>query len=119
MPQERLRRGVGRIYVAAGLLNWGSLALLRLRLPVGLWKLVFFSQFLLLIVGSLLYLALSYARADSFDYHPLVDFLIGVALFVVLLTVSAAYAQRLFWLPGAFLIGYGLRLAYSAAEPSK
>jgi hypothetical protein len=110
LPQERLRRGVGRFYAAAGLLNWGSLALLWLRPPRALWKLVFFGQFLLLVAGTLLYLAASYAKSGLFEWRPLVDFLIGVALFVVLLTVAAAYARWLFWLPGAFLLGYGWRL---------
>ena len=116
MPEERfLRRVVSRLYIAAGLLNWSSFALLWVRPPLLLWKLVFFGQFLLLVVGTLLFLAASYLKSGLFLWRPLLDFLIGVAIFVVLLTVAAAYARYLFWLPGAFLLGYG----WSLSRPSR
>lgn len=112
----RLRRGVGIVYVLAGLLQWGVLAGAWLRLPAPMLSRLFFGQFLFLIFGGLTYLTASFARTGRFIYHPLVDYLIGVAIFVVLLSfVALILAKGLAgpWLapaPGLFLIWYGVKL---------
>jgi len=112
----RLRRGVGVVYVLAGLLQWGVLAGIWLRLPAPVLSRLFFGQFLFLILGGLAYLASGFARTGTFLYEPLSDYLIGVAVYVVLLSLVAVILGKGLagpWLaptPGLFLIYYGFKL---------
>lgn len=113
----RLRRGLGAITLACGLLNAAAFALPRLLLLSGrLWSLIFFSQFLLLVCGGLGWLAFGYRRSRLFFAEPLIDFLLGVGVFVLLLSAvgwglsSARLGAGWSLAPGAFLIFYGYEL---------
>ncbi len=112
----RLRRGVGVVYVVAGVLQWCVLAGAWLMLPAGLMSRLFFGQFLFLILGGLAYLSANYVADNKFVYEPLADFLVGVAVYVVLLSLVALILVKGLagpWLapaPGLFLMGYGYKL---------
>lgn len=119
-----IRRGLGRLFLIAGLAHaglmaWASLASLGwIRNPATarLWSRLAFGHFLALVVGSGLYLSWSYWRADEFHFEPLLDFLAGVAAFNVILTGTVLLlAGRMLpppfsLLPSAFLAAYGAGL---------
>ena len=112
-----IRRGLGAVYLLAGLLNAVLMILPGLcALNARLWSLLFFGQFLFLVAGGLGWLAYGYRRAGLFFAEPLIDFLLGIGGFVVLLS-AAGWALRRAplspWIalsPGAFLLFYGFEL---------
>lgn len=119
----RLRRGVGLIYVLAGLANWAEIGLALLassgRLPFSisprLWSQLFFGHFLLLVVSGLLYLTISYYVSGLFTYLALMDYLVGVPVFMIALPailglVIHGAPAALAFLPGGFLLAYGFGL---------
>ncbi len=122
-PILRLRRGVGVVFVAAGVLHATimvmatlySMRLLPFVITARLWSRLYFGHFLALVLGCGLYLALGYRRR-GFYFEPLLDFAAGVAGFNVFLTLTAVALVR-HWLPAwlspipsAFLLAYGLGL---------
>jgi cytochrome c oxidase subunit IV len=126
---RRIRRGVGVVLIAGGLLHAGQnlFACLwstgRLRLPVSprLWVHLAFGQFLFLVLAGLGYLISAFQRERYFYYEALVDYLIGVAgLLIVMPFVSTAIVDRVLpvWaslLPGVLLIVYGAGLCAGRA----
>ena len=117
-----IRRGLGLIIFIAGVIHAFEMTLATLysqgRLPVvigaGLWSQLYFAQFLFLVMGSVLYLFLSYRSRRMFYFETLVDFLIGLPPFTVLMQAMALLLVRR-WVnqwwslaPSAFLMGYGL-----------
>lgn len=133
----KIRRGLGVIYLLAAFIHAGEMTLAALysmgRLPLiigaGLWSELYYAHFLFLILGGLGYLALSFKRSGIFYYETLVDFLIGIAVFVVLLTLAGVVLVRgavgPWWslLPSAFLGAYGVgllnnrRFGFGARQP--
>lgn len=135
----RIRRGLGLIFLLAGLIHAGEMVLAVLysqgRLPIvigaGLWSELYFAHFLFLVMGSLLYLALNFRSTGVFHHETLVDFLVGLGVFILLMSAAAhLLVRRLvapWWslAPSAFLACYGLFLTSgrglfnrSAASPS-
>ena len=116
----RLRRGVGAVYLAAGVLHWAEMALalsaafhkLPFAIPAPLWSRLFFGHFLLLILGGSLYLAVSYFRSGLFTYLALVDYIVGIPVFMIGFPLLFGYVAGggpwpLAFVPGAFLVAYG------------
>ena len=93
------RRKVALFFVGAGLL---AVALLGLLYVPGMtpqfWSRLFFGHFLLLVNGGMLLLAVEFLK--GFDHLPLVDFLIGIAIYVLAISIVP-------WLGGLSLLGYG------------
>ena len=90
-------------------MNYLVLGAALLRFPAGVVARLFFGQFLFLILGGFAYLASSFAASNRFEYAALSDFLVGVAAYVVVLSL-ASYSAWLAPVPGAFLLGYGLHV---------
>lgn len=118
---RRIRRGVGWLYVVAGLVHaanmvFASLYALR-KIPFHVsaeaWTRLHFGHFLLLVGASTTYLALSFRKERLFYYEALLDFLVGVGVFIVLMTITAAIlvtGRGTPWIsliPSAFLVIYG------------
>ncbi|MBI3552754.1 MAG: hypothetical protein HY077_09555 [Elusimicrobia bacterium] len=90
----RLRRGVGLIYLLGGLIHacmmvyaaLYSLGRLRVLIPAEIWKQFYFAHFLFLVLGSLVYLGLSFKQTGIFYYEVLADFLVGLTAFIVIMT---------------------------------
>jgi hypothetical protein len=125
MPEAALRRVLGRYAAVFGLALLLPVAYVWLSsggpAPVlwsaRAWSLFFFIHFLGFVVGGLGLQALSAARSRVFHGGPLIDFLLGVAGFMLLESACAAALRRgagPSWpalLPGAALLAFGLRLA--------
>ena len=119
-----IRRGLGVIFVLAGLLHGAvmtlatlySLGRLRVVIGPGLWSELYYSHFLFLVLASLGYLTLSYKRSAVFYWETLLDFLVGMLVFIVLLGLVGIVLVRglanpwLSLLPGTFLAAFGLGL---------
>lgn len=127
-PDAVLRRDLGRLTAVFGLLHlvpaafvWLS-ALGPASLSVGprAWSLFFYGHFIALTACGLGFSGLRAARAKVFYGGPMIDFVIGVTAFMVIESVCAAALRKgagPSWpalLPGAFLLGYGLRLTSGA-----
>lgn len=120
----RIRRGVGWIFVFAGLLHaaqmvFASLYSLRrvaVYVSAETWTRMHFGHFLLLVCSSVLYLTLAFRREGIFYYEALADFLAGLGAFVVLMSIVAVILvqQRttpwISLIPSAVLVGYGAGL---------
>lgn len=120
----RLRRGVGLIYIIAGVLHAGemvfvslnSLHILHLSFPAGFWLPFFFAPFLFLILGSMSYLGLGFSECGIFYYEVLADFLVGIAGFFVLFSVIAftlrdhPVSPWFSLLPSVFVLAFGVGL---------
>ena len=91
----RLRRGVGKAFILFGLAQ----TVLTLS---GAGGKVYFAGYLVFLLAGLGYLFRRFMSTGIFYYEALADFLIGVALFVVLLSP----------LIGPLLVVYGLWLFY-------
>ncbi len=118
-----LRKGVGVIFILAGVLHAGSMALaawllrgLPLVQKAEILELYYYVHFILLIAGSCAYLFYGYWRAQAFFIEPFMDFLAGLGLFVLVVGVAGAliahvsHGATLFFLPGVFLMAYGAGL---------
>lgn len=124
MPEAALRRAVGRLCAALGLVHFLPAAYVWLSsggpapVLVGAraWSLFFYGHFVLLVAGGLGLQAASAARSKVFHGGPLIDFLLGAAGFMILETFSALALRGgagPSWpalLPGLALAAFGLRL---------
>lgn len=125
----RLRRGTGIIYMISAVLHAAAMTFaclclfghIHVAVPPALWPKIFFGHFLVLILGGILYLTLGFKNTGIFYYEVLADYLVGIAVFIVLLSAIAfqLMAGRLSpWctlVPSAFLFLYGLGLASGRA----
>ena len=120
---QRLRRGIGALYVLAGVVHWAEMGfvtlisyrLIQVHMTGQLWSRMYFAQFLLLVITGPLYLLLAFRRSGLFTYAALVDYLVGVPVFIILLSIVLALLVRgaspaLSFLPGGFLLAYGIGL---------
>jgi hypothetical protein len=89
----RIRRGLGSIFLAFGLLH----AVGVLLAPGGRF---YFAHYLFFVMTGFCYLFFSYRSTRVFHYETLADFLTGLAAFIVLMSPVA----------GLFLAAYGLGL---------
>ena len=124
MPEASLRRSLGRVCAGFGLAHLLPVAFVWLSsggpAPVMIaartWSLFFYVHFIALVAGGLGLQAVVASRAKVFYGGPLIDFLLGVTAFMILETFSAFALRRgagPSWpalLPGAMLIGFGVRL---------
>ncbi|MFI5349119.1 MAG: hypothetical protein ACHQ2Z_06220 [Elusimicrobiota bacterium] len=124
MPEAALRRSLGRFSALWGLalllpvlfvwLSSGGPA--PLNLSARAWSLFFYAHFIVLTVVGFGIQAMAAARSKLFYGGPMIDFLIGVAGFMILESIVGLALSRgggLSWpalLPGATLIAFGLRL---------
>jgi hypothetical protein len=124
MPEAALRRTLGRLAAAFGLALLLPVAYVWLSsggpapvlLSARAWSLFFYAHFIALVAGGLGVQAACAARSGIFHGGPLIDFLLGVAGFMLLETVSGLALRGgagPSWpalLPGAALFAFGLRL---------
>ena len=125
----RLRRGTGIIYMISAVLHAAAMTFaclclfgkLHVAVPPALWPKIFFAHFLVLILGRILYLTLGFQKAGIFYYEVLADFLVGIAVFIVLLSaiafrlVSGQLSPWYTLAPSAFLFLYGFGLLQGRA----
>ena len=69
------------------------------------WSRLYYAQFVALVVSGYGYILFSTAKRHVFHGGPTLDFTIGLGLLVIASSLGRA------WIPGAFLIAFGLRLA--------
>lgn len=124
MLEGRLRRVLGRLCAILGLVYLLPVALLWLTsigsMPIAIsaraWSLFFYVHFVSLAVAGIGLQAYFAARTKIFHGGPLIDFLLGVAAFMLLETLSGLALRRgagPSWpalLPGFLLIAFGARL---------
>ena len=124
MPEAALRRALGRVCLAFGLAHLLPVAFVWLSsggpapvlVAARTWSLFFYAHFIALVAVGLGFQAWSASRAKLFYGGPLIDFLIGVAGFMILETVSGLALRNgagPSWpalLPGLALIAFGVRL---------
>lgn len=111
-PVEQRNR-LGVLCAAFGALSLAPLAMTWLSAygpnPIALsgpaWSRIFFGQFVALVVSGYGYIFFSAAKRHTFHGGPMLDFTIGLGVLVVASSLGRA------WVPGAFLIAFGLRLA--------
>jgi apolipoprotein N-acyltransferase len=115
-PTEQRSR-LGLLCAAFGALSLAPLALIWLSAygPAPLawsataWSRLFFGQFIALVVIGYGYILASTAKIHIFHGGPMLDFTIGLGLLAVLSSFGRA------WIPGVFLLVFGLRLASGRA----
>ena len=119
-----MRRPLGRLSVAFGFLHLLPVAYVwlssggpaPLTISARSWSLFFYIHFIALVTTGLGYQAFRGAREKIFHGGPLIDFLIGVTVFMILETFVGLALRRgagASWpalLPGLMLIAFGVRL---------
>lgn len=120
----RLKRGLGLIYILAGASHaWlmafatlYSLGRVKLVIPASLWSEMYYAHFLFLCLAGGLYLFLCFRKTRTFNFEATVDYSVGVAVFILLLTFTGAALYKGWvnpWFslaPSVFLLAYGLGL---------
>lgn len=100
----------GALSLAPLLLIWlSAYGPAPLTLPASAWSRLFFGQFIALVVIGYGYILAAAAKRHIFHGGPMLDFTIGLGLLVVASSFGRA------WIPGAFLLAFGLRLANGRA----
>ncbi len=98
--------GFGALSLAPLAFSWlSSYGPAPLSLPAASWSRLFFGQFLSLVVIGYGYILAIAAKKHIFHGGPMLDFTIGLGLLAVLSSFGRA------WIPGVFLLVFGLRLA--------
>ena len=124
MPEAALRRSLGRVCVFFGLGHLLPVAFVWLSsggpAPVMIaartWSIFFYAHFIALVTGGLGLQAVAGARAKVFYGGPLIDFLIGVTIFMMFETAAGLALRRgagPSWpalLPGLLLVAFGIRI---------
>jgi hypothetical protein len=124
MPEAELRRTLGRLAAAFGLLHLLPAAFVWLSsggpapvlITARAWSLFFYAHFILLTAGGLGFQAFEASRTKLFHGGPLIDFLLGVTGFMLVETFAALALRRgggPSWpalVPGLALIAFGARL---------
>jgi len=111
------RSRLGLLCAAFGALSLAPLALTWLSahgpaaitLSGSAWSRLFFAEFIALVVIGYGYILAVTAKKHVFHGGPMLDFSIGLGLLVVASSFGRA------WIPGIFLIAFGLRLASGRA----
>ena len=113
--QQRSRLGLlcaafGVMSLAPLLLTWLSAhGPTPLTLSASAWSRLYFGQFIALVVIGYGYILTITAKKQVFHGGPMLDFSIGLGLLVVASSFGRA------WIPGLFLLAFGLRLASGRA----
>ena len=126
-PAAALRRRLGRMAAGFGLAYLLPTGFVWLSsggpAPVSVapraWSLFFFAHFAALVLSGLAVQAAESWRSGLFHGGPLVDFVLAVVAFMLLESAAAEFvrAHAAFWtmlVPGAVLLGFGLRLSTGA-----
>ncbi|MDD5303884.1 MAG: hypothetical protein PHS14_12360 [Elusimicrobia bacterium] len=96
----------GALSLAPLLLSWlSAYGPAPLSWTASAWSRMYFGQFLALVLLGYGYLLACTAKLRLFHGGPTLDFTIGLGLLAVASSLGRA------WIPGAFLIAFGLRLA--------
>lgn len=113
MTPTRQRSSLGLLCAAFGVFALAPLALTWLSSygPAPLawtakaWSRLYFGQFIGLVVIGYGYILAVTAKSHVFHGGPMLDFTIGLGV----LAVASSFGRP--WIPGAFLLAFGLRLA--------
>lgn len=120
-----MRRQMGWIYLASGLIYSAQMTFATLYalghvhgviIGKGVWSQLYFGHFLFTVLAGMGCLGFHFLKTGTFAVQTLVDFLIGLACFIVLFGLTgAALIGRLVapWFsltPAAFLLYYSYRL---------
>lgn len=111
-PAEQRSR-LGLMCAAFGTLSLAPLAMTWLSafgpnpfaLDAPAWSRLYYAQFVALVVSGYGYIFYSTAKRRVFHGGPMLDFTIGLGILVIASSLGRA------WIPGAFLIAFGLRLS--------
>lgn len=96
----------GALSMAPILLSWlSSYGPAPLSLTASTWSRLYYGQFIALVAAGYGYLFAEAARRRVFHGGPMIDFSIGLA------GVMIAFGFGRGWIPGLFLLAFGLRLA--------
>ena len=97
--------GFGLLLAAPVVLGWLSAhGPAPLNVSAAAWSRYYFGTFVLLVAAGYGFLFVESSRAKVFYGGPMIDFSIGVAGAMI------AYGFGRPWVPGAFLVAFGLRL---------
>lgn len=80
-----------------------------MNLPASVWSRLYFSQFVALVVAGYGYILAVTAKRNVFHGGPTLDFTIGLGL----LAIAMSFGRP--WIPGVFLLAFGLRLVNGRA----
>lgn len=113
MSPAKQRNRLGLLCAGFGVLSLAPLAMTWLSAygpnpftPSGTaWSRLFYAQFVGLVVSGYGYVFFSTAKSRVFHGGPMLDFTIGLGLLVVASSLGRP------WIPGVFLLVFGLRLA--------
>lgn len=113
--EQRSRLGLlcaafGALSLAPLLMSWlSTYGPAPLALPATVWSRLFFGQFIALVVSGYGYILALTAKKDVFHGGPMLDFTIGLGL----LAIASSFGRP--WIPGVFLLAFGLRLTTGRA----
>ena len=124
-PEAALRRDLGRLSAAFGLLHLAPAAFVwlsalgpaSLNLTARQWSLFFYAHFVAFVAAGYGLQAAAAVRTRVFHGGPMIDFSIGAAGFMTLEALCAAGLRAASWpalIPGAALVVFGLRLTSGA-----
>lgn len=107
------RRSLGVLCAAFGALSLAPILFVWLSahgpapisVPAAVWSRFFYGMFIGLIVAGYGFILASTAKRHVFHGGPTVDFTIGLGIFAI----ASSFGKP--WIPGAFLVAFGLRLA--------
>lgn len=111
------RRVLGLLCAAFGVLSLAPIIFVWLsahgpvpmNLPASAWSRLYFAEFVVLVVAGYGYIFAVTAKRDVFHGGPTLDFTIGLGL----LAIAMSFGRP--WIPGVFLLAFGLRLATGRA----
>lgn len=127
MPEAVLRRRLGLLAAAFGLLHLAPVAFVWLSslgpapvaVPASLLSRLFYAHFIMLVASGVGLQAWSASRTRLFYGGPFIDFTIGVVGFMLIESAAGAFLSGgTSWpilTPGLALIAFGLRLANGRA----
>ena len=100
----------GALALAPLLLSWlSAYGPAPLAWSASTWSRLYFAQFIGLVVIGYGYILAITAKRHIFHGGPMLDFTIGLGL----LAVASSFGRP--WIPGVFLLAFGLRLATGRA----
>lgn len=107
------RRALGLLCAAFGVLSLAPLAFVWLSahgpspmsVTAAAWSRLYYGLFIALVVSGYGYILAVTAKSKVFHGGPTLDFTIGLGALVV----ASSFGRP--WIPGAFLLAFGLRLS--------
>lgn len=111
------RRTLGLVCAAFGVLSLAPILFVWLSahgpapmaVPAAFWSRLFYGMFIGLVVTGYSCILVSTAKRNVFHGGPTLDFTIGLGI----LAIASSFGRP--WIPGVFLIAFGLRLANGRA----